>query len=317
MEDPRTVAREAEILYPIKNAEEVNTSKLDMTALGVAAPDERTVEITLKAPTPYFLRLLVMEQAMPVHEKTVRLGEDWVKAGRIVSNGAYILDDWKPFSHVRLVKNPNYWNAGKVAIDAVVFDPTDNLATVLRRYRAGEFDIIIHGLPNDQLGWLKQNMPKELHLVPLAAVAYSVFNTTRPPFNDQRVRQALTMAINREVLVEKVTRGGELPAYGYVPDGVANYISQKVSWAKMSQADRHAAAIKLMSEAGYGPRKPAQCAAHLHRVLCRLGHTARNCDRGNVEEARRQRRARQCRAKGAHCQCASGRFRGLSRRVER
>jgi ABC-type oligopeptide transport system substrate-binding subunit len=256
MEDPRTVAREAEVLYPIKNAEEVNTGKLDVTALGVAAPDERIVEITLKAPTPYFLRLLVMEQAMPVHEKTVRFGEDWVRPGKIVSNGAYMLEDWKPYSHIRLVKNPNYWNAGKVAIDAVVFDPTESLATVLKRYRAGEFDIIINGLPNDQLGWLKQNMPKELHLAPLAAVIYYVFNTTRPPFNDQRVRQALAMAVNREVLVEKVTRGGELPAYGHVPDGITNYISQKVSWAKMSQADRDAAAIKLMSEAGYGLRKP-------------------------------------------------------------
>jgi oligopeptide transport system substrate-binding protein len=256
VEDPRTVAQDAEELYPIKNAEEVNAGKLDVTALGVAAPDECTVEITLKAPTPYFLRLLAIEQAMPVHEKTVRLGEDWVKPGRIVSNGAYILDDWKPFSHIRLVKNPHYWNADKVAIDAVVFDPTENLATVLKRYRAGEFDIIISGLPNDQLGWLKQNMPKELHVAPFAAVIYHQFNTTRPPFNDQRVRQALAMAINREVLVEKVTRGGELPAYGFVPDGIANYVSQKVSWAKMSQADREAAAIKLMSEAGYGPRKP-------------------------------------------------------------
>jgi ABC-type oligopeptide transport system substrate-binding subunit len=256
MEDPRTVAREAEILYPIKNAEEVNTGKLDVTALGVAAPDERTVEITLKAPTPYFLRLLVMEQAMPVHEKTVRLGEDWVRPGKMVSNGAYMLEDWKPSSHIRLIKNPNYWNAGKVAIDAVVFDPTDNLATVLRRYRAGEFDIIINGLSNDQLGGLKQNMPKELHLAPLAAVYFYVFNTTKPPFNDQRVRQALAMTINREVLVEKVTRGGELPAYGFVPDGIANYVSQKVSWAKMSQADRESAAIKLMTDAGYGPRKP-------------------------------------------------------------
>jgi oligopeptide transport system substrate-binding protein len=256
MEDPRTVALETEVLYPIKNAEEVNTGKLDVTALGVAAPDERTVEITLKAPTAYFLRLLVMEQAMPVHEKTVRLGADWIRPGKIVSNGAYMLEDWKPSSHLRLVKNPNYWNAGKVAIDAVEFDPTENLATVLKRYRAGEFDIIINGLPNDQLGWLKQNMPKELHLVPFAAVVYYVFNTTKPPFNDQRIRQALAMAINREVLVEKVTRGGELPAYGVVPDGIANYISQKVGWAKMSQADRDVAAIKLMSEAGYGPRKP-------------------------------------------------------------
>jgi oligopeptide transport system substrate-binding protein len=83
-----------------------------------------------------------------------------------------------------------------------------------------------------------------------------VFNTTRPPFNDQRVRQALAMAINREVLVEKITQAGDLPAYGLVPDGMANYISQKVAWARMSQADRDAAAVKLMSEAGYGPRKP-------------------------------------------------------------
>jgi oligopeptide transport system substrate-binding protein len=99
-------------------------------------------------------------------------------------------------------------------------------------------------------------MPKELHLVPYAAVVYYAFNTTRPPFNDERVRQALAMTVNREVLVEKVTRGGELPAYGIVPDGIANYISQKVSWAKMSQADRDAAAIKLMSEAGYSPKRP-------------------------------------------------------------
>jgi oligopeptide transport system substrate-binding protein len=200
--------------------------------------------------------VLVTEQAMPVHEKTVRLGEDWVKPGKMVSNGAYVLEDWKPSSHIRLVKNPNYWNAGKVAIDAVEFDPTDNEATVLKRYRTGEFDIIINALPNDQLGWLKQNLPKELHLVPMAEVVYFIFNTTKPPFNDQRVRQALAIAINREVLVEKVTRGGQLPAYGVVPDGIANYISQRVSWAKMSQADRDVAAIKLMNEAGYGPRKP-------------------------------------------------------------
>jgi oligopeptide transport system substrate-binding protein len=102
VEDPKTVSREADVLYPIKNAEEVNTGKLDVTALGVTAPDERTVEITLKTPTPYFLQVLVLEQAMPVHEKTVRLGEDWGKPGRMVSNGAYMLDDWKLSSQHRL-----------------------------------------------------------------------------------------------------------------------------------------------------------------------------------------------------------------------
>jgi oligopeptide transport system substrate-binding protein len=126
----------------------------------------------------------------------------------------------------------------------------------LRRYRAGEFDIIYNDLPNDQIASLKQNMPKEVHIAPYAGVYYYVFNLTKPPLNDVRVRQALAMAVNREVLVDKITLAGELPAYGFVPDGTVNYTSQKVSWAKMSQADREAAAIKLMTEAGYGPRKP-------------------------------------------------------------
>jgi oligopeptide transport system substrate-binding protein len=136
---------------------------------------------------------------------------------------------------------------------------SDNLATVVKRYRAGEFDIVYSGpandLPYDQLGFLKQNMPKELDIAPLAAVSGLLVNTTKPPFSDVRVRQALAMAINREVLIEKITQAGELPAYG-IPDGITNYVSQKVSWARMSQADRDGAAIKLMTDAGYGPKKP-------------------------------------------------------------
>jgi oligopeptide transport system substrate-binding protein len=256
MEDPKINSQYAEVLYPIKNAQEVNTGKLDVTALGVAAPDPRTVEITLKAPTPYFLHLLTHQTALPVNERNVRLGEDWVKPGKMVSNGAYMLDDVKPNSHIKIVKNPNYWNAANVAIDSVVFDPSEDRAAVLRRYRAGELDIIYNDLPNDQIAWLRQNMPKEVHIAPYAGVYYYSFNTAKPPLNDVRVRQALAMAISREVLVDKITLAGELPAYGFVPDGTANYTSQKVSWAKMSQAEREAAAIKLMNEAGYGPKKP-------------------------------------------------------------
>jgi len=154
------------------------------------------------------------------------------------------------------VKNQNYWNAKIVAIDAVLFDPSEDRAAVLRRYRAGEFDIVYNDLPNDQLASLRQNMPKELHIAPYAGVYYYVFNLTKPPLNDLRVRQALAMAVNREVLVDKITLAGELPAYGFVPDGTVNYTSQKASWAKTSQAERDAAAIKLMTDAGYGPRKP-------------------------------------------------------------
>src|SRR5215468_7354275 len=256
IEDPKTHSQYAEVLYPIKNAQEVNTGKAVLTELGVAAPDPRTVEITLKAPTPYFLQLLTHTSSLPVNEKEVsRFGEEWLKAGNMVSNGAYMLDDVKPNSHIRIVKNPHYWDAAKVTIDGVVFDPSEDLPALLKRYRAGEFDVL-RDVPSDQLGWLRQNMPKELRIAPYAGVYYYAMNMTKPPFNDKRVRLALSMAINRELLVERITTAGELPAYGFVPDGTANYTPRRVPWRTMSQAEREAAAQKLMTEAGYGPDKP-------------------------------------------------------------
>jgi oligopeptide transport system substrate-binding protein len=259
IEDPKTHSQYAEVLYPIKNAQEVNTGKAAVTELGVAAPDPKTVEITLKAPTPYFLQLLTHHTSLPVNEKSVtRLGEEWLKPGNMVSNGAYMLNDVKPNSHIRIVKNPNYWDAAKVTVDAVVFDPSEDRAAVLKRYRAGEFDILFYDLPTDQLPWLRQNMPKELHIAPYAGINYYAMNITKPPFNDKRVRLALSMAINREILVEKITLAGELPAYGFVPDGTANYTPRRVPWRTMSQVEREAAAQKLLSEAGYGPNKPLQ-----------------------------------------------------------
>src|SRR5215472_1640615 len=257
IQDPKTKSQYAEVLYPIKNAEEVNTGKAELSTLGVEAIDAKTLKITLKSPTPYFLQLLTHQTGLPVNEKVVTaLGDEWVKPGKMVSNGAYKLDDVKPSAYIKIVKNPNYWNAGKVAIDTVMFDPSEDRAAVLKRYRAGEFDIVYGDLPNDQLAWLRENMPKELHIAPYAGIYYYTFNTAKPPLNDQRVRQALSMAVNREVLVEKITLAGELPGYGFVPDGISNYKSQSVSWAKPSQDQKDAEALKLMKEAGYGPDKP-------------------------------------------------------------
>jgi ABC-type oligopeptide transport system substrate-binding subunit len=244
------------VLYPIRNAEAVNTGKAELAALGVKALDPATVEVTLEAPTPYFLQLLTHQTALPVNAKAVaEFSGGWVRPGKMVSNGAYMLADAKPGAQIRLVKNTNYWDAAQVSIDTVVFDPSENRGNVLRRYRAGEFDIA-DDVPNDQLDWLRKNMPHDLHIAPYAGVSYFSFNMTKPPFNDGRLRQALTMAVNREVLVEKITLAGELPAYGFVPDGTANYTSQKFSWAGLSQTAREAEAVKLMREAGYGPGKP-------------------------------------------------------------
>jgi ABC-type oligopeptide transport system substrate-binding subunit len=259
IQDPKMKSQYAEVLYPIKNAEEVNTGKVDIAQLGVKAVDAKTLEITLKSPTPYFVQLLTHQTGLPVPEKVVTsLGDDWVKPGKMVSNGAYKLEEAKPNAEIKIVRNANYWNAAGVKIDAVVFDPMEDRAQVLKRYRAGEFDIVYGDLPNDQLDWLKQNLPKETHIAPYAGVYYYTFNTTKAPLSDPRVRNALSMAIDRQTLVDKITLAGELPAYGFVPDGTAGYVSQRVSWAKMSQAEREAEALKLMKEAGYGPDKPVK-----------------------------------------------------------
>jgi ABC-type oligopeptide transport system substrate-binding subunit len=256
IEDPKVNSQYAEVLYPIKNAQEVNTGKAELAALGVRALDPATVEITLKAPTPYFLLLLTHQTALPVNAKALaEFGSEWVRPGKMVSNGAYMLADARPGAPIRMVKNSSYWDTGHVTIDTVVFDPSEDRANVLRRYRAGELDVA-DDLPIDQLDWLRKNLPKDLHIAPFAGVYYYAFNTTKPPFNDLRVRQALAMAVNREVLVEKITLAGELPAYGFVPDGTANYMSQKFTWAGMSQSAREAEAVKLMRAAGYGPGKP-------------------------------------------------------------
>jgi len=218
IQDPKVNSQYAEVLYPIRNAQDVNSGKAELTALGVKALNAGTLEITLRAPTPYFLQLLTHHTGLPVYQKAVaQFGPEWVRPGKMVSNGPYVLQDVKPAAHIRIVKNPNYWDAGKVTIDAVVFDPSEDRSTVLKRYRAAEFDIV-EDLPSDQLNWLRLNMPKELHIAPYAGVYYYTFNTTKPPFNDVRVRQALAMAVNRELLVDKISLAGELPAYGFVPD---------------------------------------------------------------------------------------------------
>jgi oligopeptide transport system substrate-binding protein len=124
IQDPNLKAQYAEVLYPIKNAEEINTGKLPVDQLGVKAVDATTLEITLKAPTPYFLQLLTHTTGLPVNAKAVtELGSEWLKLGKIVSNGAYMLADVKPQAFIRITKNPHYWDAAKVTVDTVRVRP--------------------------------------------------------------------------------------------------------------------------------------------------------------------------------------------------
>ncbi|UIJ71736.1 peptide ABC transporter substrate-binding protein [Aurantimonas sp. HBX-1] len=257
--DPANAAEYAYLQYAIKNAEKINKGEItDLDQLGVKAIDDKTLEITLEQPTPYFLGSLTHYTAYPLPRHVVEeKGGDWVQIDNIVTNGPYRPIEWIPGSHVLTERNPEWYDTESLAIDGVKFFTLEDNAAALRRYRAGEFDIIT-AFPTDQYAWLEENMPGQAHVAPFAGLYYYVLNSTKPPFDDAKVRQALSMGVYREVIGPDVLGTGELPAYGWVPPGMANYDGPdiKVDWSELPYQEKIEQAKALLAEAGYGPDKP-------------------------------------------------------------
>ncbi len=256
--NPETASEYASVLYAVTNAEAYNTGAIDDPAkIGVRALDPKTVEFTLASPAPYFLELMTHHSAfvLPKH-KVEALGDDWVKPGNMVSNGAYVLSEWTPNTQIKLVKNPKFYDAAKVAIDTVYYTPDEDRSTALKRFRAGELDVS-YEFPGDQIDWLRENMPEAVHISPELGYYYYVFNLRKKPFDQLAVREALAMAIDREILCAKVLKTGEIPAYNMLPPGIANYGEPAlVAWHGMPQAERVAKAKELLAGAGFGPDNP-------------------------------------------------------------
>jgi oligopeptide transport system substrate-binding protein len=257
--DPKTAAEYASLLYPIKNSEAANTGKADLDAIGVRAIDDQTLEITLEAPTPYFLSQLTHYTAWPVPKHVIENhGDAWTKKANIVSNGAYVLDEYMPNTHVKLVRNPKFYDAANVNIDRIVYFPGEDRTAGLKRFRAGEVDVMTD-FSSDQFSWMKENLATETRIAPYLGIYYYPFNTRKPPFDDIRVRQALSMAIDRETIVDKVMGTGEIAAYSFVPPGVGNYGTPSyATWKGMSQADRVVKAKELLEQAGYNASNPLE-----------------------------------------------------------
>jgi len=256
--DPATATPSASLLYVIKNGAAVNTGKMPVDKIGVSAPDSHTVVIDLTSPTPYFLALLTNPVTYPAPKHVIdKYGKDWIKPDHIVTDGAYKFVDWVPQGHITAEKNPGFYDAKNVHIPRVVYEFTEDRSTALRRFRAGEIDIN-NDVPVDQIPWLKANMPDALHLTPYLATYYYVFNMSKPPFNDKRVRLALSMLVERDVITDKIIRVGDIPAFGVVPPNTANYDGPavKASFADMGMAERVKKARELLTEAGYGPGFP-------------------------------------------------------------
>ena len=256
--DPKFAAEYCELLYPIKNAEKVNKGSLPVDKLGVSAPNGETLIIELENPAPYLPQLLTHYTAYPLPQHAVEThGKDWIKPGKMVSNGPFMLESWRPHDHVTLVKNPKFYDAENVKLDRVTFLPIEDDLAALKRYRAGEIDLQ-ERWPLTEQKWLKQNIPNEARNFTYLSTTYTTFNTTKKPFNDARVRRALAETIDRKVIERDIffeAFGKE--AVSFLPPGLAGVeYSAEVPYAKTPMPARIAEAKQLLAAAGYGPQNP-------------------------------------------------------------
>ena len=255
--DPKTAAGYASMLFPIKNAEEAVAGKKPLEELGVEAVDDLTLKITLKSPTPYFLELLTHQTGLPMHPKSIEEnGDKFTTPGKMVTNGAYQLVSFTPNDKIVMKKNPNFYDADQVKIDVVNWIPFEDRASCMRRFEAKEVQVC-SDVPSEQMDYVKSKLAKEFRMAPYLGSYYLPVKgkTADSKLKDPRVREAISMAIDREFMAEQVWQGTMLPAYSVVPPGIANYVEGgvKAEYAGEDMLEREDKAKALLKEAGVEP----------------------------------------------------------------
>lgn len=259
--NPATASEYSYLQFPIKGGSEIvdGSMAVDSPDFGVKAIDDTTLEITLEAPTPYFLSALTHYTAWPVPKHIVeKVGDAWTNVENIVSNGPYTVKEWVPGSYVKSVKSDTYYDKDNVQIDEVMYFVQDDLAAAFNRYRAGEYDILVD-LPADQQKTVLDTMPGEGRFAPFQGIHYYVINQEKAPFDNVNVRKALSISLNREIMGPDIWGSGEPPAYAWVPPGTGNYegvTPYMPEWASVPYEERVAQAKALMEEAGYTTANP-------------------------------------------------------------
>jgi len=223
--DPLTASGYADFYYYIVNGEAYNRGKItDFDEVGVKAPDDQTLIVTLNFPTPFFLDLCCCSILAPIHlDSLKRWGDDWIKPGKLVSNGPYTLAAWRVNDRITLQKNPHYWDAAHVTFNRIDALSITSATTAFNLFHSGLADLILDkGLvPTFFIDAIREK--PYFHSSPILGTYFYRFNVTRKPFNDVRVRQALAMTIDRQRIVDRITRAGEPPSETYTPPGFAGY----------------------------------------------------------------------------------------------
>ncbi|EPY1565093.1 ABC transporter substrate-binding protein [Raoultella planticola] len=240
----------------IANAQEIAEGKKAPETLGVKAVDDVTLEVTLTQPNAALLAMLAHPSLVPIDKVLVnRFGEQWTKPEHIVTSGPYKLSAWVVNERIVAERNPRYWDNEHTVINKVTWLPIHSEAADVNRYKAGEIDIV-YTVPINQFAQLKKTMGDQLNVSPQLATYYYEFNTTRPPFNDPRVRLALNMALDKDIIAEKVLGQGQRPAWLISQPDIGGVKLQNPDYASWPRDKRIAEAKKLLSEAGYSDSHP-------------------------------------------------------------
>lgn len=221
------------MFFPIVNAEAFANGELtDFSKVGVKALDSRTLQVSLKHATPYFLQLLDHYSTFPVHRATLEAfgdiddrGTRWTRAGNFVGNGPFVLKQWDLNKVVVVEKNAEYWDADTVKLNGIYFYPTENIITEERLYRAGQLHRT-NDVPTEKIAVYRQEKPQHLRITPYLGTYFYRINTRLEHLRDPRVRRALAMTINRQALVEHITKAGQIPAYVLTPPDTLGYTAQ-------------------------------------------------------------------------------------------
>ncbi|EDB2181694.1 oligopeptide ABC transporter substrate-binding protein OppA [Salmonella enterica] len=257
--DPNTASPYASYLQygHIANIDDIIAGKKPATDLGVKALDDHTFEVTLSEPVPYFYKLLVHPSVSPVPKSAVeKFGDKWTQPANIVTNGAYKLKNWVVNERIVLERNPQYWDNDKTVINQVTYLPISSEVTDVNRYRSGEIDMTYNNMPIELFQKLKKEIPNEVRVDPYLCTYYYEINNQKAPFSDVRVRTALKLALDRDIIVNKVKNQGDLPAYSYTPPYTDGAKLVEPEWFKWSQEKRNEEAKKLLAEAGFTADKP-------------------------------------------------------------
>jgi oligopeptide transport system substrate-binding protein len=253
--DPRTGAQYAGILAAVRGAPAITAGAAAPATLGVVAEDALTLVVELSRATPFFPSVVAHPATFPINRTSFAAhGRAYAKPGVMVSNGAFVLTRWDFGSHLVAARNPRYWNDAATQLDGVEYYSFGDAATELRAFRTGQIDVT-STIPAAQVEWIRGNLGPLLHIAPQLAVYYLGLNLRKPGLGGSReLRQALSLVIDREQIVQSITGAGESPAYTFVPPAVHDYAPPVPPYASWPMPRRIARARELLAAAG-GPRR--------------------------------------------------------------